>query len=179
MWPLLTKYWKKCFFNLPSLVFLPSSVKWFIHHDFLFHSNSSMQVMFPPSDVLCARVSVGQTRHVMTRSLMILLSQTLRILASQTWRAGKVLNPEERRYTDFFDEFTGAVFILRLHVWKSPGLTVIIRITLWRGNFFLHKIPESGENVTVRTCAVDGGTLTADTEIVRLSHCGAFYLEDR
>ena len=33
--------------------------------------------------------------------------------------------------------------------------------------------------MTVRTCAVDGGTLTADTEIVRLSHCGAFYLDER
>ena len=33
--------------------------------------------------------------------------------------------------------------------------------------------------VTVRTCAVDGGSLTADTEIVRLSHCGLFYLDDR
>ena len=45
--------------------------------------------------------------------------------------------------------------------------------------YFLIKFSDSGENVTVRTCAVDGGTLTADTEIVRLSHCGAFYLDER
>ena len=34
----------------------------------------------------------------------------------------------------FFYEFTGAVFILPLRVWKSLGLTVIIRIILLRGN---------------------------------------------
>ena len=40
-------------------------------------------------------------------------------------------------------------------------------------------ISESGQNVSIRSCAVDAGTLTADTEIVRMSHCGTFYLDDR
>ncbi|KAK5976874.1 hypothetical protein GCK32_016635 [Trichostrongylus colubriformis] len=29
----------------------------------------------------------------------------------------------------------------------------------------------------IRTCALDSGTLTADTEIVRISHCGHFKFE--
>ena len=66
-----------------------------------------MQVTFPPWDVLCAPVSVGQTPHVMTPSLMILLSQTLRILASPTWRAGKMSNPEERRCRHFLMNLQG------------------------------------------------------------------------
>ncbi|CDW57485.1 hypothetical protein TTRE_0000577701 [Trichuris trichiura] len=32
--------------------------------------------------------------------------------------------------------------------------------------------------VVVRTCAMDSGSLTADTEIVRMSHCGHFILDD-
>ena len=39
--------------------------------------------------------------------------------------------------------------------------------------------PETGENVTIRSCAVDAGTLTADTEIVRLSHCGSLIIDER
>lgn len=31
----------------------------------------------------------------------------------------------------------------------------------------------------VRDCALDSGSLTTDTEIVRMSHCGRFYFEDR
>ncbi|KFM69231.1 hypothetical protein X975_00367, partial [Stegodyphus mimosarum] len=31
----------------------------------------------------------------------------------------------------------------------------------------------------VRGCALDSGTLTIDTEIVRMSHCGGFYFGDR
>lgn len=31
----------------------------------------------------------------------------------------------------------------------------------------------------VRDCALDSGSLTTDTEIVRMSHCGGFYFEDR
>ena len=38
---------------------------------------------------------------------------------------------------------------------------------------------ETGERLAVRGCSSDGGTLTADTELVRASHCGAFYFEDR
>lgn len=31
----------------------------------------------------------------------------------------------------------------------------------------------------VRGCALDSGTLTTDTEIVRMSHCGGFVYGDR
>ncbi|KAL1240482.1 hypothetical protein T4B_10315 [Trichinella pseudospiralis] len=33
-------------------------------------------------------------------------------------------------------------------------------------------------SVVVRTCAMDSGSLTADTEIVRMSHCGHFILDE-
>ncbi|CAL4080025.1 unnamed protein product [Meganyctiphanes norvegica] len=38
---------------------------------------------------------------------------------------------------------------------------------------------DTGETIMVRTCALDSGTLTTDTEIIRMSHCGSFYFEDR
>ncbi|KAF7405003.1 hypothetical protein HZH66_003909 [Vespula vulgaris] len=31
---------------------------------------------------------------------------------------------------------------------------------------------ESGISLTVRSCALDSGTLTTDSEIIRMSHCG-------
>ena len=31
----------------------------------------------------------------------------------------------------------------------------------------------------VRGCALDSGTLTTDTEIIRMSHCGFFYFNER
>ena len=33
--------------------------------------------------------------------------------------------------------------------------------------------------ITVRGCALDSGSLTTDTEIVRMSHCGKFYYEHK
>ncbi|CAI5451753.1 unnamed protein product [Caenorhabditis angaria] len=36
------------------------------------------------------------------------------------------------------------------------------------------KADNASETVVIRTCALDSGTLTADTEIVRISHCGSF-----
>uniref|UniRef100_A0AC34QUD9 Protein quiver n=1 Tax=Panagrolaimus sp. JU765 TaxID=591449 RepID=A0AC34QUD9_9BILA len=33
------------------------------------------------------------------------------------------------------------------------------------------------QTIVIRTCALDSGTLTADTEIVRISHCGHFKYE--
>ncbi|XP_040563274.1 uncharacterized protein [Lepeophtheirus salmonis] len=33
--------------------------------------------------------------------------------------------------------------------------------------------------LTVRGCALDSGTLTTDTEIIRMSHCGSFYFNDK
>ncbi|CAD6991359.1 uncharacterized protein LOC101452097 [Ceratitis capitata] len=38
---------------------------------------------------------------------------------------------------------------------------------------------DTGESITVRGCALDSGTLTTDTEIIRMSHCGKFYYDDR
>ncbi|OQR74256.1 hypothetical protein BIW11_09195, partial [Tropilaelaps mercedesae] len=38
---------------------------------------------------------------------------------------------------------------------------------------------DTGDTMVVRTCALDSGTLTVDTELVRMSHCGSFYFDDR
>ena len=38
---------------------------------------------------------------------------------------------------------------------------------------------DTGEKMVVRGCALDSGTLTIDTEIVRMSHCGGFYFDKR
>lgn len=38
---------------------------------------------------------------------------------------------------------------------------------------------DTGESITVRGCALDSGTLTTDTELIRMSHCGRFYYDDR
>ncbi|XP_063230880.1 uncharacterized protein LOC134535633 [Bacillus rossius redtenbacheri] len=38
---------------------------------------------------------------------------------------------------------------------------------------------DTGDHIMVRGCALDSGTLTTDTEIIRMSHCGGFYFDDR
>lgn len=38
---------------------------------------------------------------------------------------------------------------------------------------------DNGDTIMVRSCALDSGTLTTDTELVRMSHCGGFYYNDR
>uniref|UniRef100_A0A8D9AGJ5 Protein sleepless n=2 Tax=Cacopsylla melanoneura TaxID=428564 RepID=A0A8D9AGJ5_9HEMI len=38
---------------------------------------------------------------------------------------------------------------------------------------------DTRESMTVRGCALDSGTLTTDTELIRMSHCGGFYFGDR
>ncbi|XP_046658455.1 uncharacterized protein LOC124352811 isoform X1 [Homalodisca vitripennis] len=38
---------------------------------------------------------------------------------------------------------------------------------------------DTGDHIMVRGCALDSGTLTTDTEIIRMSHCGGFYFNDR
>ncbi|XP_039762213.1 uncharacterized protein LOC120635308 [Pararge aegeria] len=38
---------------------------------------------------------------------------------------------------------------------------------------------DNGESITVRGCGLDSGTATTDTEIIRMSHCGRFYYNDR
>ncbi|CAJ0584704.1 unnamed protein product, partial [Mesorhabditis spiculigera] len=39
------------------------------------------------------------------------------------------------------------------------------------------RMDDPTQTMMVRTCAVDSGSLTADTEIVRISHCGSFKYE--
>ncbi|KAF7987698.1 hypothetical protein HCN44_003561 [Aphidius gifuensis] len=38
---------------------------------------------------------------------------------------------------------------------------------------------ETGISLTIRGCALDSGTLTTDTELIRMSHCGAFYFNEK
>ncbi|CAH1118872.1 unnamed protein product [Phaedon cochleariae] len=38
---------------------------------------------------------------------------------------------------------------------------------------------DSEDTILVRGCALDSGTLTTDTELVRMSHCGAFRYDNR
>lgn len=38
---------------------------------------------------------------------------------------------------------------------------------------------ESGVSLMVRSCALDSGTLTTDSEIIRMSHCGGFYFDNK
>ncbi|KAI5747361.1 hypothetical protein M8J77_013868 [Diaphorina citri] len=38
---------------------------------------------------------------------------------------------------------------------------------------------DTGDSMTVRGCALDSGTPTTDTELIRMSHCGGFYFDDR
>ena len=33
--------------------------------------------------------------------------------------------------------------------------------------------------IMVRGCALDSGTLTTDTELIRMSHCGSFFFDDK
>ncbi|ODN00487.1 hypothetical protein Ocin01_06201 [Orchesella cincta] len=43
----------------------------------------------------------------------------------------------------------------------------------------LARMNDTGETITVRGCALDSGTLNVDTEIIRMSHCGHFWFDDR
>merc|ERR1712012_178040 len=38
---------------------------------------------------------------------------------------------------------------------------------------------DTEESMMVRGCALDSGTLTTDTEIIRMSHCGSFYFNEK
>lgn len=35
------------------------------------------------------------------------------------------------------------------------------------------------ERMVIRSCALDSGSLTMDTELVRMSHCGSFVMDGR
>lgn len=38
---------------------------------------------------------------------------------------------------------------------------------------------DTEETITIRGCGLDSGTATTDTEIIRMSHCGRFYYNER
>ncbi|XP_043480655.1 uncharacterized protein LOC122510231 [Leptopilina heterotoma] len=38
---------------------------------------------------------------------------------------------------------------------------------------------DSGVSLTIRSCALDSGTLTTDSELIRMSHCGSFYFDNK
>ena len=96
----------------------------------------------------------------------------------------KPLNKDVDRYKIIYECYRGGVYpassCLKISgsYGNLPHCFIVREVKKYFLNIF-SQFPDSGENVTVRTCAVDGGTLTADTEIVRLSHCGAFYLDER
>lgn len=62
-------------------------------------------------------------------------------------------------------------------------------LTNWTCSFFVwpsisrQRQPVSAdgnyEKMVIRTCALDSGSLTLDTELVRMSHCGSFVLDGR
>merc|ERR1712156_154587 len=41
------------------------------------------------------------------------------------------------------------------------------------------RFADGSGTIMVRGCALDSGTLTTDTEIIRMSHCGHFYFNDK
>lgn len=63
-----------------------------------------------------------------------------------------------------------------------PSITTALNIWFinshWPPPFYLVS-DDTGETITVRGCALDSGTLTTDTEIIRMSHCGRFFYDDR
>lgn len=46
-------------------------------------------------------------------------------------------------------------------------------------NKFTKILGDNGDTITIRSCALDSGTLTTDTELVRMSHCGGFHYNNR
>lgn len=46
---------------------------------------------------------------------------------------------------------------------------------IWFSSF----LEGEGQRIMVRSCALDSGTLTTDTELIRMSHCGRFEFDDR
>ena len=46
-------------------------------------------------------------------------------------------------------------------------------------SFMYTAVLGTGEKLVVRSCSLDSGSTTADTEIVRISNCGAFQFEDQ
>lgn len=59
------------------------------------------------------------------------------------------------------------------------GLHQVVFVLQFKKLTFNSPTDDTGETITVRGCALDSGTLTTDTELIRMSHCGRFYYDDR
>jgi hypothetical protein len=70
----------------------------------------------------------------------------------------------------------GPVFILHLHA--SNYLDNQVQKHQNYKNTRNPSLSASGMNITYRGCSLDSGSLTADTELARMSHCGYFVLEE-
>ena len=45
-------------------------------------------------------------------------------------------------------------------------------------SFYIFLADGSG-SIMIRGCALDSGTLTTDTELIRMSHCGSFFFNEK
>ena len=45
--------------------------------------------------------------------------------------------------------------------------------------FLLSFLADGSGTIMIRGCSLDSGTLTTDTELVRMSHCGSFFFNEK
>ena len=45
--------------------------------------------------------------------------------------------------------------------------------------YFLSFLADGSGTIMIRGCSLDSGTLTTDTELVRMSHCGSFFFNEK
>lgn len=67
---------------------------------------------------------------------------------------------------------------------NNPIAMKCISLKVWWSKYFFLSwifsfLEETGDSILIRACALDSGTLTTDTEIVRMSHCGHFYYQNK
>ena len=43
----------------------------------------------------------------------------------------------------------------------------------------LHFVADGSGTIMIRGCSLDSGTLTTDTELIRMSHCGSFFFNEK
>ncbi|CAG2178181.1 unnamed protein product, partial [Oppiella nova] len=91
-------------------------------------------------------------------------------------------NGDNRRCEDpFHNNFSSA--ILHTPCWAGRknrnGIFPATACIKLSGKFAMLLANDSGESMVIRDCALDSGSLTIDTEIVRMSHCGGFYFDQR
>ena len=81
---------------------------------------------------------------------------------------------------------TEGVASMELSLFRGIKLTLVTLV--FNSMFVINKIikrvtvqfeDENGNRLVIRGCGLDSGSLTSDTEIVRVSHCGSFYLDGR